>query len=1364
MKTTRQYQHPPHLGDRRKSRNRWMYSFLFVIQVCLIGYTHAEVPSTRVGIVYSELAEQYFGNQFEFRQLYTAIQAQSIQAGVPFELLEESDLADLEKLKSFKAIIVPGLQTAEPGLIPVYQYNLKTAMETHGVSLIAADSFFTYDQSRNYQGETASLAMDYIFGLKFGSFGTFSNILLSAQGTTHVVADLIETPNVLAEYDSTFYQVFIPSDGNETEPIAWLSHDDVSHVAIQSGERGNGKFVHYSDIFKMVDSKILWTTIMWAVSDDNSPDENIALSMTREKGMFIPRNDMDLSRFLSAVPTVEIPLFDILDRWKRDYQFKGSFYINIGNDQQIGEFTDWDLSGPLYKNYMAIGNEIGTHSYTHPQDTKQLTPEELEFEFQQSKIEIGQQLEMTVTGTGIPGEDENLFVYDNIKSYFDYISGHTLYSDSRHIQSLGIGYLTPNEDTVYFSLNMTPDFVLGDILKLDLNQFSETWIDELEEQSVNMRKPVLHWLWHDYGIINQNNSPNYGLKPYEDIVAKAAVEGLEFVTLDEYVKRFKAFQTSDIKIETISDDESIVEISGADLGGLTIELPEVKIIKSVDNYYAYNNNKVFLPENGGTFTIKTSGEQDDVSRIVDLETGLNLMSVEGNGSSLDFAVSGQGKVTLSFMALPEGAFEILSDGVANYFPGGAEIDFKDIGQYSVSVRPVDNLPPFANDVFLSTNQAQGLDIELPANDFDGYLNNMVILAQPQNGTVTLNNLDLTYNPYPGFTGFDTIIYEVTDNEGLTDQGLIIIEVIPVNLSDGDPSYNYLNRKVEIDGNFAEWAGLEKMADDPIDFSDSVNKLDYTELYLAHNESKFFMFYRSSGFAPLNWAHNTFIDGDGLSQTGFILGSIGADILVQGKLVYRYTGNGLDWSWEQVSNIIISQYRNNVELCLDRSLFPNSTSVKLAMLADNSAYEGGNGLDIFPDNMFSSRSGYFQYNFFSETTNTTPVGQAASYTMNSSEELNIVLKGFDMDGDSLSYSVTELPTNGVLTGDAPNLVYTPMDEYTGNDSFKFIVSDEKSESIPTEISISVDALPVFPDKMSNQVNNVLFVDGDLSDWSGVTPYAADPIDQQGVQNALDWVRIRLAHSPDMFYLAYENKADIQFNWAYNLYIDTDLNKETGFHATYAFTGIGAEYLIQSDYVFRYTGNGLDWSWEFVGSAQSAIQSNTVEMSIPRSLIGSPEDINIVAYGENFAYPNGDSVDVYPDNAASESAFLSYNFGTEVSPLATKQTFQPGGPIPPLVPHTVRVRFVEPFAINPGAFNSLDDARRHYDIRMTARPNSTWDLLHSSDLSHWRTLRSWKIIGTWSEFAFPIDNTNPKGGHGFFDALESAAPTPSSNDSF
>ncbi|UCH24966.1 MAG: tandem-95 repeat protein, partial [Trueperaceae bacterium] len=90
---------------------------------------------------------------------------------------------------------------------------------------------------------------------------------------------------------------------------------------------------------------------------------------------------------------------------------------------------------------------------------------------------------------------------------------------------------------------------------------------------------------------------------------------------------------------------------------------------------------------------------------------------------------------------------------------------------------------------------------------------------------------------------------------------------------------------------------------------------------------------------------------------------------------------------------------------------------------------------------------------------TPQGDgpvANEQTLNTHEDipLAITLTGSDVDGDNLSFSVATNPTNGSLSGTAPNLTYTPNADFNGSDGFTFTASDGSTSSTPAIVDITV----------------------------------------------------------------------------------------------------------------------------------------------------------------------------------------------------------------------------------------------------------------------------------------------------------------------
>ncbi|MEX1020041.1 MAG: Ig-like domain-containing protein [Litorilinea sp.] len=67
-----------------------------------------------------------------------------------------------------------------------------------------------------------------------------------------------------------------------------------------------------------------------------------------------------------------------------------------------------------------------------------------------------------------------------------------------------------------------------------------------------------------------------------------------------------------------------------------------------------------------------------------------------------------------------------------------------------------------------------------------------------------------------------------------------------------------------------------------------------------------------------------------------------------------------------------------------------------------------------------------------------------------------LEGYDLDGDldTLTYSVTTPPLHGTLSGNAPNLTYTPFTDFSGPDRFAFTLSDGNETAEPAIFNLSV----------------------------------------------------------------------------------------------------------------------------------------------------------------------------------------------------------------------------------------------------------------------------------------------------------------------
>jgi len=278
-------------------------------------------------------------------------------------------------------------------------------------------------------------------------------------------------------------------------------------------------------------------------------------------------------------------------------------------------------------------------------------------------------------------------------------------------------------------------------------------------------------------------------------------------------------------------------------------------------------------------------------------------------------------------------------------------------------------------------------------------------------------------------------------------------------------------------------------------------------------------------------------------------------------------------------------------------------------------------------------------------NTAPEALGQVLSTSAGISLNIELTGRDSEQDPLTYSVDTLPAGGVLSGTAPNLVYTPENGFTGVDSFTFSVSDGELQSAAVSVTIDVTT---GPEVVVSNPNANITVDGVLADWNGLDSIGNDPAEIGGVlaNNPLDWRGAWVAHNNNSVYFAYRNHNPFTLTWGHQIYVDVDGDVNTGFRGFSGEFPIGADYLIETDDVQKYTGTGGDWAWQTTATANVIVQGDTGEFSIPRSALGNAtQELRIYMRANNVAF-GGEAVDHFPDaalntGAAAEDRYLVYS---------------------------------------------------------------------------------------------------------------------------
>jgi Ca2+-binding RTX toxin-like protein len=675
----------------------------------------------KVAIVYSETtAERYFGdpalpgqldiNLTAYSQLFMAAQNQAAMAGVPFDILTEADLTSLANLVNYDAIVFPSFQFVNSANALAIENNLKLLAQNYNTSFITAGNLMTTDQNGTLLPGDPYARMKALFDAapQAGGFSGTTSVSITSAGTGFAGVDGYTAGEAIHTYANPAgvgWLSFADATPGVT-PLTVIDNQTVqgtgagTYAAVIASSINGDRNVHFSTEALLGDNNQLWQAIQYALNGAEGP--TVGLQMSRDTAIVASRIDMDQSQEIFDVipenggPGIYDVLLPILEQWKTDYNFVGSYYINVGNNPP-DQLTDWSVSGPYYQQMLAIGDEIGTHSYTHPEDTNPLTPAQLEFEFNQSQLLIEQQLGINVTGAAVPGAPERLPTSLEILPYFDYLTGG--YAGLGAGYPGAFGYILPTvQDKVYIAPNASFDFTLNEFRDMTPAQADAYWAQEWASLTAHADVPIVVWPWHDYGPTQWQLDPPsvspYDITQFTNYIARATASGAEFVTLNDLASRIESFEKSSV---TYSASGNVVTatVTSTDASRFALDLDnlDTQVISSVAGWYAYDTDSVFTDRDGGTYTITLGAAAADVSHVTDVGDRNELVSITGDGTNLSFQIVGEGKVVVDLVNVA--ATPVVTGAtVVSHVGDILTLDIGAIGTHNVAVNvPTPNLAP-----------------------------------------------------------------------------------------------------------------------------------------------------------------------------------------------------------------------------------------------------------------------------------------------------------------------------------------------------------------------------------------------------------------------------------------------------------------------------------------------------------------------------------------------------------------------------------------------------------------------------------------------------------------------------------------------
>lgn len=381
------------------------------------------------------------------------------------------------------------------------------------------------------------------------------------------------------------------------------------------------------------------------------------------------------------------------------------------------------------------------------------------------------------------------------------------------------------------------------------------------------------------------------------------------------------------------------------------------------------------------------------------------------------------------------------------------IFLSDPGTISITVSPVNDAPVVANRS-VTTAEDTALPITLSGTDIEGDVLTFTVVTPPTNGVLSGTLPNLIYTPNPDYFGPDSFTFRANDATLSSGVATVSITITPVNDNPIAVDKIAIGQLVTTPEDTP--VGIQLFGYDP-----DGNPVTYTLVTSpAHGTL--------SGTLPnLTYTPTTNYFGPDSFTFKVNDGSTDSNIATVSITVTPVDDNpvavGQTVTTPEDTPINIGLQVNNPDL--------DPLTHSYAQPANGVVTGTGPTITYTPNpNYFGSDSFTFFVNNGSVNSNTATVSivvtrvdndapVATPQTLTTAEEnpLAIALSGLDPDGQSITVVNVTAPTNGTLTGIAPNVTYTPNLNFTGADSFTFRVSDGTNTSTPATVSITVTPL-------------------------------------------------------------------------------------------------------------------------------------------------------------------------------------------------------------------------------------------------------------------------------------------------------------------
>ncbi len=379
-----------------------------------------------------------------------------------------------------------------------------------------------------------------------------------------------------------------------------------------------------------------------------------------------------------------------------------------------------------------------------------------------------------------------------------------------------------------------------------------------------------------------------------------------------------------------------------------------------------------------------------------------------------------------------------------------------LARVTITINAINDSPSAASQT-VTTEEDKSVSITLTGSDVDGNAITYSIVGQPTQGTLTGSGKNQTYTPNANYNGNDSFTFRTNDGSVSSSLATVTIKVTSVNDVPELTTIGNISLGEDADNQTIELAARD-LDGDTLTYSTTNSNTDLVTASVVENKLTLDLQPDQNGSASLIVKVEDPNGGSDSQTFTLTVSSVNDAPVAQAASLEAIEDQSLEITL--VATDVDSQD-------LTYSLVSTASNGELSTITDGKLTYKPNlnyhGTDSFTFQAKDEKlvSETKTIDIIVTAVNDLPMASSQSgehrveFTSLTAE---IVLSGEDVDGDTLSYVLVDLPKHGQLSGEAPNLTYTPGASFTGADQFTFKVNDGTADSEIATVDLLRPFLP------------------------------------------------------------------------------------------------------------------------------------------------------------------------------------------------------------------------------------------------------------------------------------------------------------------